>query len=48
MGGLALIGFVFLRGAEWDIGVSHFFKRVCVGFVAGGIGFVLRSRGGDL
>ena len=42
---LALIGFVFLRGAEWNIGVTLFGIRGCVGFGFAQIGFVLHNKG---
>jgi len=38
-----LIGFVFLSGVGWKIGVNLFEIRGCVDFELFGIGFVLRD-----
>ncbi len=45
---LGLIGFVFSRGAEGDIGVSPCSDCSCVGFGVLGIGFVLHKKVGIL
>ena len=44
VGGLGLFGFVFLGGAERDIGVSLWDARGWVGWGREGIGFVLHKR----